>query len=235
MSPIFANRDRALRTVLRFCEAYNPPSITKRYKYHEGVSIPKTCATTDVRVLNADALDVALSMRDPLVLILADDIRPGGCIHAGAGMQEESLFRRTALFAYLRSDLYPLGPDEALYARHVPVLLTSEMTGYQAHGNRRISFIACPGVKMPQLVGDRLSADDEDVLRCKVRLILQVAAENGVRSGVVCGAVRPSTSHRYSWRSCKNLMGPCIQHTLQYWARWHIHSRSRYSREALQR
>jgi hypothetical protein len=140
---MFAGRDRALRTVLQFSQTHSPRHLTKRYKYHQNAILPKTRAATDVRVLNADAIDVALGMRDPLVLILADDLTPGGCVPAGAGMQEESLFRRTALFAFLKPDMYPLAPDEALYARHVPVLLTSELSGYQPQTGRRVRVFYC--------------------------------------------------------------------------------------------
>lgn len=38
-------------------------------------------------MVDADVLDVALALRNPCVLILADDVRPGGCVLAGAGMQ----------------------------------------------------------------------------------------------------------------------------------------------------
>lgn len=186
---MFAGRDRALRTVLQFSQTHSPRHLTKRYKYHQNAILPKTRAATDVRVLNADAIDVALGMRDPLVLVLADDLTPGGCVLAGAGMQEESLFRRTALFVFLKPDMYPLAPDEALYARHVPVLLTNELSGYQPQTGRPcVSFIACPGLKMPQLNGDQLSVADTEVLRRKVRLILQVAADNG-HTEVVLGAL----------------------------------------------
>jgi len=127
-------------------------------------------------------------MRDPLVLILADDRTPGGCVRGGAGMQEESLFRRTALFSHLTPDMYPILPDEALYARDVPVLLSSEASGYRPV-EATASFVACPGVKMPRVDSDgRLSPADEAALRRKVRLILDVASAHG-HSELVLGAL----------------------------------------------
>jgi uncharacterized protein (TIGR02452 family) len=204
---MFAARDRALATVLEFCATYRPAHATKRYVYcreADDASSPDSGNTPDTGnaeppdVIDADALDVALGLSggsgggDPLVLVLADDVTPGGCVRAGAGMQEESLFRRTALFAHLTPDLYPLAPDEALYARGVPVLLTSEADGFrplEARPPRHVAFVACPGIKMPRLTDDgRLRPEDEVTLRRKVRLILRVAREEG-HDEVVLGAL----------------------------------------------
>lgn len=187
----FAARDRALAAVLRFCGAgYEPEHETVRCAYAPP-SARSPGPPPDVRVLNADAIDTALGMRDPLVLILADADVPGGCVHAGAGMQEESLFRRAPLFAHMRPSMYPLACDEALYARGVPVLLGSEGAGYPTlpRPTPRLSFVACPGVKLPALAdGGRMSQADAEVLRRKVRLILQVAHAHG-HDEVVLGAL----------------------------------------------
>ena len=80
--------------------------------------------------------------------------------------------------------MYPIGDDEALYAKDVPVILSSEATGYRPLCSK-FSFIACPGVRMPRLTADgRLSPVDEERLRRKVRLIFATA-----RDEVVCGAL----------------------------------------------
>lgn len=94
-----------------------------------------------------------------------------------AGMQEESLFLRSALWKHLTPDMYPIQADEALYAATVP--LTDGGTG---------SFIACPGVKLPRLENDRLMRDDADSLRKKIELILQVAYKTN-HSTVILGAM----------------------------------------------
>ena len=128
---------------------------------------------------------------DPLVLILADADTPGGCVQAGAGMQEESLFRRTALAAALPRRLYPIPEDAALYARAVPVLMRSEADGFEPlpPPPPTRSFLACPGLKMPRLgPGDRLLPADVQALRVKVELILQAALAHGHRD-VVLGAL----------------------------------------------
>ena len=145
-----------------------------------------------------DTLDVALDPTcweherpDPLVLILADAETPGGCVQAGAGMQEESLFRRTALAAALPRHLYPIPNDGALYAGAVPVLMRSEADGFAPLPlpHPTLSFLACPGIKMPPLTPDgRLFPDDLHSLRVKVELILQTALSFGHRD-VVLGAL----------------------------------------------
>lgn len=181
----FTERDAALRRALAFCRSYVPTRPTERVKLTDCVHDKVRCAL-DVRVEKADTLQVALSLPDPdpLVLILADADRPGGCVFAGAGMQEESLFRRTALFSHLPQAMYPIAPDEALYAPDVPVL------SYAGREMCRLAFIACPGIKMPSLEagGTRLHDEDAAKLKDKVRLILQVAADRGHRS-VVLGAL----------------------------------------------
>ena len=150
-----------------------------------------------IHVDKRDALDVALdpgcweAALDPLVLILADAETPGGCVRAGAGMQEESLFRRTALAAALPRRLYPIPEDGALYAHAVPVLMRSEADGFEMlpHPTPTRSFLACPGLKMPCLgPGNRLMPADVVALRVKVELILQAALTHGHRD-VVLGAL----------------------------------------------
>lgn len=136
--------------------------------------------TLDIEVLRMDTLEAASSIvqDNPLVLIFADAHSPGGCVVAGAGMQEESLFRRTALHKHLLREMYPIEDDACIYAPDVPVLGCRAPT---------MSFVACPGIKMPWLKDDGRFRD-EDVLRLrkKVELICQVAIRNG-HSNLVLG------------------------------------------------
>ena len=140
-----------------------------------------------VSVVKMDTLDAALGLfepgQDPLVLVLADPVRPGGCVVAGAGMQEESLFRRTALFRHLDRSLYPIEPLAAVYAPDVPISISLE-------GKiRTASFVACPGVRMPPTGPDgRLLDADALLTRRKIELIFQIARDNGHRS-LVLGAL----------------------------------------------
>ena len=96
-------------------------------------------------------------------------------------MQEESLFRRSALHKHLLSSMYPIEDDACIYAPDVPVL------GSQT--TMMMSFIACPGIKMPWLNGNgRFREEDVLRLRKKVELICQVALRNG-HSNLVLGAL----------------------------------------------
>lgn len=199
---MFALRDAALARARAFSKAHAVSHRTALFAYDSRASGAKrVCDRTTVTVEKRDALEVALEMRDPLVLILADADVPGGCVFAGAGMQEESLFRRTALFAYLKKYMYPIGSAAALYARNVPVLMDTEANGYAPLPQpRRVSFVACPGLKMPVLASDgRLRAEDAELLRCKIRLIVQVAVANGhtevVLGALGCGAFGCPAAH----------------------------------------
>jgi uncharacterized protein (TIGR02452 family) len=188
---MFARQDTALRHALVASECH-PEFHTRRLTYDASFAIPSGAFQTKVTVQNKDAIDVALELHDPLVLILADAHVPGGCVLGGGNMQEESLFRRTTLFASLKPALYPIGSQEALYARGVGVLFDG---AYEpTNPGTTLSFIACPGIKLPMLIYERthckewLSSDDEAILRCKVRLILQAAIMEG-HTHLVAGAL----------------------------------------------
>jgi uncharacterized protein (TIGR02452 family) len=84
---------------------------------------------------------------------------------------------------------YPIRENECLYARGVPVLMSSEASGYRAlWPHLDLSFVACPAIKMPTLHNMALSAADAGVLAAKVRLILDVASREG-HEDVVLGAM----------------------------------------------
>jgi uncharacterized protein (TIGR02452 family) len=184
---MFALQDDALRHSLSASAVRKPSFPTRRYAFDKEFIIPQTRRPFETRisVKNMDAIDVALGMHAPMVLILADAHSPGGCVLGGGNMQEESLFRRTTLFASLAPDMYPIGPEEALYARDVDILFD----GKYASINASASFIACPGIKLPPVqTGDRLYAKDEELLKCKVQLIMQVAIKEG-HTNLVLGAL----------------------------------------------
>jgi uncharacterized protein (TIGR02452 family) len=191
---MFVQRDSALSAALAYSHAYIPELPTRRLKFNVDDLPPMAAfADTDISVLDRDAIEVALdsdSAARPLVLILADAHVPGGCVHAGGNMQEESLFRRTALFAHLTPNMYPLASDEALYARDVHVLFDTEENGYKRLPiGTRLSFLACPGIKMPQMTGNyRLNDEDADTLRLKIRLIVQAGAAFG-HTELIAGAL----------------------------------------------
>lgn len=198
----FKARDAALASAQTFSESHVVTVPTQRVTYDASPRIrSRPLGRTEIVFDQRDTIDVAMNLRNPLLLILADADRPGGCVHAGAGMQEESLFRRTALFAYLDPQLYPIGAEEALYARDVPVLMESENRGYKPlTPNRHMAFIACPGLKMPATTPrDELGEADAEALRRKIRLIVQTAVANGhtelVAGALGCGAYGCPIAH----------------------------------------
>ena len=155
------------------------PATKVFYKDHDLLH-PPMHPSTQTRVLKSDTLKVATTIpyERPLVLILADAHVPGGCVGAGAGMQEESLFRRSSLHKHLVPLLYPIEEDAAIYCPHVKLTEGTYM-----------DFIACPGIKMPKLTdGNRLYPEDVERLRKKLHIIFQAACE-GKHDTLVLGAL----------------------------------------------
>lgn len=166
------------RNVKKIFASFVPTHIAVKVHHKANWNPPKRYHYTTVDVVKSDTLETALTLQQPLIHVLADDMCPGGCVEAGAGMQEESLFRRSALYKYFTTNLYPILNDEAIYAANVPLL-------YGCFA----SFVACPGIKLPHLTSDNmLKNDDVDILIKKIELILQIAYDNG-HSSCVLGAL----------------------------------------------
>ena len=65
-------------------------SFDKNFKYN------KKYKKSNIKIFNMDTIKFSvLHCHNPLVLNLADNNRPGGCVDSGSRAQEESLFRRT--------------------------------------------------------------------------------------------------------------------------------------------
>ena len=147
-----------------------------------------------VQIHDMDSIDLGLKLShdgfNPVVLILADDCFPGGCVATGSGAQEEAMFRRTNLCRVLSMKDYPLRDNEAIYAPRVIVFKNSELAGFSyLEARRELAFIACPGIRHPMLTSDdRLSDIDAGRLREKIRLILAIARDRG-HDSVVLGAI----------------------------------------------
>jgi uncharacterized protein (TIGR02452 family) len=168
-----------------------------------------------IEFLNKDAIDVALDLlatgksQRPLVLNLADDSWPGGCVAQGSGAQEESLFRRSNYHQTLISDhtLYPIKDEEAVYSPEVIIVKSSEEDGWELYPvDQRpvLAFVACPGLRYPELVDDeddepRLKEEDVTRLKEKIGVILQIARQYKhdaiVLGALGCGAWRNPPKH----------------------------------------
>lgn len=185
MDPIF--RINCIRNYL----THNYTAIpTERVTYTPLNSDSKaTQKSANIIFHQQDTLETAAMYENPLILILADDERPGGTYISG--MQEESLFRRTALFAHLTPDLYPIRSNEALVAKHVGVFSYAHENSLKdaidfskpLHIQGYNDFIACPGLK--SYTG---KAEDTVILANKIRLIMNVAVRDGYTT-VILGAL----------------------------------------------
>ena len=142
------------------------------------VRYEKKYSQTNIIVLNKDSIDLAHELwiyLNPVVLNLADNCFPGGHVSMGSGAQEESLFRRTNYFQTLNLDtgFYPLRGTELVYSPDVLVIKDSK--GYELIRYFKLSFIACPGIKKPELNNGKFTEKDRKLLKNKIRNILNVA------------------------------------------------------------
>lgn len=153
--------------------------------------------STQIEVTQEDSIVAGIRLKDanfdPLVLNFANDLVPGGGVENGAGAQEESLFRRTNLCVSMPDSLYPIKADEAIYTPKATVFKDTEANGYTyLKTPKTLSFIAAPGLNHPPLVNNRLTPEGETYFERKIRLIFQVAKENGHDSLILgplgCGA-----------------------------------------------
>ena len=188
----------------------HPAPRSIKHVYAPDRPLQRRFSKTSVNVVEEDTIVAALRLKEkgfrPMVLNLADDIFGGGCVDVGSGAQEESLFRRSNYFTTLHNDrrrdsFYPIEKDEAVYSGGVTVFKDSEKEQYRLLDRpATLDFIACPGLKYPDLVYDdpngdgRLSEEEKATLEMKIRLILQVGQLYGHDSLVLgalgCGAWR---------------------------------------------
>jgi hypothetical protein len=103
--------------------------------------------------------------------------------------------------------LYPIENGEAVYSPEVTILKSSEETGWQLYPvDQRpvLAFVACPGLKYPEWIVDeygehRLTSEDVQILKDKIAVIIQVAAQYKhdaiVLGALGCGAWRNPIKH----------------------------------------
>lgn len=168
---------------------YIPDKVIKYTSSASSVSAAGAAVVSSIpsviTVHKDDTLDFAISIEDPLVLIFADENSPGGCIDSGNGMQEESLFRRSALFRCLDRKYYPLGPLEAIYCKNVPVIRMSEQLNNERIPVVYCSFIASACIKYPSPNG--MTSEEKTLMATKINQILDIAIING-HTNVILGA-----------------------------------------------
>jgi uncharacterized protein (TIGR02452 family) len=212
MSNIFTGRINCWVDTQKIAATIQEPPPATKIQYDPGYSALKTCAKSEIKFFDMDSIDCALAHApDAVILNLADDNFPGGCVALGASAQEEAIFRRTNYCSSLKipqpnNNLYPIRDGEAVYSPEISVIKTSEADGWQlipAANRPKVAFIACPGLKYPytKLVDGepRLTPIDVERLKNKIRVIIQTAAKFGhqtiILGAVGCGAWRNPIKH----------------------------------------
>ena len=150
---------------------------------------------TLIGVVDKDFIDCAkvFFKHRPLVVNPADDCFPGGCVATGSGAGEESLFRRSNYFRSLTMHFYPIKADEAVYSPNITVFKESEDADFETCEPFDLDFVACPGLRHPNLTSDgKLKEEDVTILEKKIEVILQIAQKNKhsviIMAALGCGA-----------------------------------------------
>ena len=111
----------------------------------------------EVKVLERDILEEAMRLSKSYsvaVLNMASPRCPGGAVAAGAGAQEETIFRRTNLANFLNPNMYPLSEEDCLVSRGVVVFRGTEQKGYPMLGETcKVTFLSCAAPSRHQAWG----------------------------------------------------------------------------------
>eukprot|EP00160_Parvularia_atlantis_P014296 Unigene346_Nuclearia_a/m.1201 Unigene346_Nuclearia_a/g.1201 ORF Unigene346_Nuclearia_a/g.1201 Unigene346_Nuclearia_a/m.1201 type:complete len:276 (+) Unigene346_Nuclearia_a:2016-2843(+) len=159
-----------------------------------------------VEVVRADTFEAAARLRSErgcgrvCVLNMASERVPGGGFLSGASAQEESLCRRSSLYAAVRrcADDFPLEPHEAMYTRDVLVFRAPESDGCALLG--QASFLVDVVSMAAPRVRDRgdwtATRAYENLWASKLQQLLAVVAAEGPDCDLLvlgawgCGAFR---------------------------------------------
>jgi uncharacterized protein (TIGR02452 family) len=195
---------------------YDSLSISKQLKsppnsikviYNTNLEYVHKYKNTNIKFFDMDSIECCL-LHSPnaLILNLADDIFPGGCVAQGSGAQEEALFRRTNYNMSLKQEFYPLLNGEAVYSDEISLIKTDEKTNWtllDIDNLPKITFIACPGIKCPDTIivndEERLKNTDVESLKIQIRLIIQTAIKYNhdtiIFGALGCGAWKCPSTH----------------------------------------
>ena len=110
---------------------------------------------TKYYIYNGDCLDAAIFLKNighnPVLLNMANNIKPGGGVDYGAGAQEESLFRRSNYFQHLNKSFYPI--NGGIYSPNVIIFKKGEVFDYELlETTEKISMIAVAAIRHPNLL-----------------------------------------------------------------------------------
>ena len=134
---------------------------------------------------------------NPCILNMASPLRPGGGLLAGATSAEESLCARTTLLPSLKETFYRLPEYGGIYTHDVLVFRSALPLGDSAgelSPTERwyIDVISAGMLRFPELEGEeeeekRLSKKDREIVESKIRSVLRIAEQKGVKA-LVLGA-----------------------------------------------
>lgn len=158
--------------------------ITRSVKYTKLQVYPeKKFFKTQIVIVKADAIDVAIGMREknyyPMLLNMADPVHPGGKVDDGVFGNEESCFRRSDYYKHLLKSFYPLKDTEVIYSKNVQFVKTNEEAGCEWKPPRCMDMIACPPPPTPEVEqtekGLRYKSQEHaDLMKEKIRMIFKV-------------------------------------------------------------
>jgi uncharacterized protein (TIGR02452 family) len=167
-----------------------PPSHV--IEYDPKYQFRQTFTSTKVEITEEDTIEagerLSLFHLNPLLLNFSDDVFPGGYLLSGSGAQEESIFRRSDYANTLTSNFYPMASDVCVYSPDVTIIKKCEEDDWlPREPPLHFAFVACPALKRPRCVDDKLCERDSNIFLNKILLIFQAAEKNG-HDSLVLGA-----------------------------------------------
>jgi uncharacterized protein (TIGR02452 family) len=190
---IFIHRMNVWKETEKLSEQF-PKPITEKITYDPNQILEKQIPQ-NIKVINGDSISIGKILKDkgynPLVLIFADHRFAGGDVKNGCTSQEEELFRRTNLCqGLIQNKYYPILSNEVIVTKGITIFRDLQYNFIE--NTFCLDFIACPGIHNPRLVDEKFNSEDEEILRTKIRLILQAGMEyNALVLGPLgCGAWR---------------------------------------------
>jgi uncharacterized protein (TIGR02452 family) len=133
----------------------NPPS--KKYVFGMiSSTLVRRFPVTQVKVHKYDIIDMALiekyaNKEKVIFLNMADIAKPGGCVEAGSGAQEECIFRRSNYYKHLTKEFYPMLNNDIILSKNVKFTKHNEDKGNSPMAPHHLDIMAIPAVRFPQL------------------------------------------------------------------------------------
>ena len=197
-------------------DSLREPAKSVLYNTLPGLYSPRVFDNTRVLVLNKDCLECAqrLHRLKPAVLNLADDNFPGGAVEMGSAAQEESIFRRTNIHRTLnlQTGFYPLRNIDTVYSPSVKIFKNRDGTLRTTMTD--VAIITAPALRMPALVDGSLSEKDANILKHKIRMVLEVALYNK-HTNIILGAMGCG-----AWKNPPGDVARCFQEVLREYKKY---------------